>query len=345
MPSAEHEFLVLQLDRSLKMIEGSALFGVVEAERKKFDYGCILQRDMSRPLVAQVLWSHQGGIDKDLRTLLHDPEALLKVYLVRSTTSHRMRIDEVIQSYRIDPSLRPKLAGLKLLPIPDNFDADDQKQQEWMAMYVAKKLIDDILFGVLFGRLNEWEFGVFVDHNGPLGLKLAILDEISTSGLESMPRFKEKISYKTDGPIREAIAMLSAAGFVRRLPQSVVCLPTVKGRLMLDLTKRLLFERDRRAGWTPETLQILETLGIFDPPLPMSQAVRPSVGVESLLTHSDFCSTQFGRDLLADVDLAAPCFYSSFERQLLLDSLNGMPGITEAVFDEPEFLFFPRGQQ
>lgn len=341
MPSPEHEFLIAQVDESLRNFSATSLIGVAEAERKKFDYGCILQRDMSRPLVAQVLWSHTEGIEKDLRTLLHDSEALIKLYLVRSTTSHLMRIDEVIRSYSNDSSLRSKLTGLRLIPVPDSFDADSHMQQDWMAGYVNEKLSSDLLFGILFGQLNQREFEVFVDHGGPLGLKLAVLDEIAAYGLTHMPTFKERIGYKTDGPIRETIGMLSAAGFVQRLPRTNICLPTVKGRTMLDLTRRLMFELDAGDGWAPETLRILQKLGISQLDFPIAPSLEPKANVEMLLMHWLACKQDFGRDLLADSFPTAQHFYSNFDWRAFLERIDGVPGITGNIFDEPEFLFFP----
>src|SRR5215475_13999794 len=65
------------LDAVLHRIARTRLIGVSEAERRKFDYSAVLLRDFSRPLVSQVLWSHVEGVEKDVRTLLHDREALI----------------------------------------------------------------------------------------------------------------------------------------------------------------------------------------------------------------------------------------------------------------------------
>ena len=66
----EHEFIAKCTDEVLSRFSDIRLIGVTESERRMFDYSCVLTRDCSRPLVAQLLWSHQEGIDKDLRTLL-----------------------------------------------------------------------------------------------------------------------------------------------------------------------------------------------------------------------------------------------------------------------------------
>lgn len=344
MPSPEHEFLVGQLDATLQRFSKTCLYGVAEAERKKFDYGCLLERDLSRPLVAQVLWSHPEGIDKDLRTLLHDPEAKLKIYLTRSSTKHLMRIDEVVQSYRIDPQLSRKLVGLRTVPIPESFDADSEDQRNWIAQFLATKLRDDLLFGTIFGHLTASDFHNFADHGGPIGLKVAILDLISAQGLISNSEFKSVIGYGTSGPIREAIAMLNAAGLIRRLPRAVCCMPTVKGRLLMDLLRRLSYEWQYLHQWMPETVAVLSALKFENPAFPPS--VTPQIAlhdpIADLLLHCRLSKQSFGRDPLDGVDLTAPRFYRDFEYKLLMDRISLFPDANEAMFDEPESVFFPR---
>src|SRR5438128_1856401 len=94
--SPEHEFISSQLDEELIRFAATGLLGVQEADRRRFDYACRVDRDCRRTLAAQVLWRHDEGLDKDLRTLLHDSEARLKVYLFRDSTRARCRIDEIL---------------------------------------------------------------------------------------------------------------------------------------------------------------------------------------------------------------------------------------------------------
>jgi hypothetical protein len=47
MPSAEHQFLVAELNNVLRRYARTGLLGISEAERKKFDYACILLGDVS----------------------------------------------------------------------------------------------------------------------------------------------------------------------------------------------------------------------------------------------------------------------------------------------------------
>src|SRR5258708_6483712 len=98
--SPEHQFITQSLDKSLSRFSNTKLLGIREAQRRTFDYGSILLRDFSRPLVSQVLWSHQEGLEKDIRTLLFDSGSSLKLYFVRDTVKNRARIDEVLKSYK-----------------------------------------------------------------------------------------------------------------------------------------------------------------------------------------------------------------------------------------------------
>src|SRR5205823_9826714 len=98
--SPEHKFISESLDRALKKYSETRLLGLKETERRTFDYGCIILRDASRPLVSQVLWSHEEGIEKDLHTLLFDGGASLKLYFVRDRTRSRVKIDEGLGAYR-----------------------------------------------------------------------------------------------------------------------------------------------------------------------------------------------------------------------------------------------------
>ena len=60
--SPEHQFISKSLDRVLQEFSSTRLLGLAEADRRTFDYGCLLLRDFSRPLVSQVLWSHSKGM-------------------------------------------------------------------------------------------------------------------------------------------------------------------------------------------------------------------------------------------------------------------------------------------
>src|SRR4051812_6683296 len=121
--SPEHTFLAKCVGDTIAKVAQVPLFGIEESERRTFDYGCILQRDLSRPLVAQVLWGHYEGIEKDIRTLVHDHESKLKLYLVKDETKVRAKIEEIAQSYKSSPTTAELMRGLRLFFLPPDFDA------------------------------------------------------------------------------------------------------------------------------------------------------------------------------------------------------------------------------
>ena len=316
--SAEHQFISQTFERVVDRLSGVRLFGVSEAERRTFDYACVLHRDFSRPLVSQVLWKNVRGIDKDLRTLLHDKEAIVKLYFVADTVPTRVRLDEILSSYRSADATKSLLRGLKIVFVPSEFNADKEANRAWMKNYLEDCVSKDLFLRTLFGHLTQFQYSVFVDHGGPLGLKYAILHEISENGLYHTPSFKERLGYKTDSPIREAITMLSALGLIHRINNSVCCVPTIKGRFVLDLARLVMFEATTRSVWSDETAIVLQILGV--PTMPECQVPTlpdrkiPANKVARDLLAINACSERYGRRLLsAEIDEASPKFHSTFD--------------------------------
>jgi len=315
MATPEHQFIAESFDQCLQDFSATALIGMTESQRRTFDYSCILKRDLSRPLVAQVLWAHSEGLEKDMRTLLHDSDAVLKVLFVKDSANTRTRLDEIIQSYRSKDVLRPLLQGLRPIFLPPDFDADKDREQQWMNRYIAEKVADDILFNVVFGRFTMSDFLAFSHHGGIFGLKYAILHEITTNGLGHMPTFKKRLGYSTTGSIREALIMLSVTGLSDKIPGSNIHGASIKGRLMLDLTRRLLYEWGTCNSWTDELKVLFSCLGV---PLPEFASDLDSLPQATLLAnpiwlnlyHAMYCEQTFGRSLLADVDMEQPRFYT-----------------------------------
>jgi len=345
MASPEHQAIAETINEVLEDLAGSALVGVFEGQRRTFDYGCLLSRDLERPLVAQVLWQHGHGLEKDIRTLLFDSEALIKLYIVRDSTRVRATLDDVIASYRPDSDTRPKLTGLKLIFVPPDFDADRGQDRIWLRSFLGLSFSQDIAFGIAFGGFTKHALNVFMDHGGPIGLKYAVLHEIAENGLIHTPTFKDRLGYKTDGPIREAITMLNAAGFVRRMSGGVLCFPTIRGRFLLDLTRRLLVDVHNARGWSIQTTRLLECLGIVLPEFPVdgisSESIQPSDKFAGNLLHATFCKDHFGRDLLADIDLRKPVLYSQFLIEHFIKEAGIARGFSADFFSEPEYLFNP----
>ena len=76
-----------------------------------------------------MLWQHEHGLEKDIRTLLFDSEALIKLCIVRDSARIRATLDDVLSSYRCTPDGRQKLIGLKLVFVPPDFDADKEEDR------------------------------------------------------------------------------------------------------------------------------------------------------------------------------------------------------------------------
>jgi hypothetical protein len=295
------------------LVSETRLIGLREAQRRVFDYGCILLRDFSRPLVAQVLWSHQEGIEKDIRTLLFDGRASLKLYFVRDNVRNLARIDEILQAYRQQASTIPLLRGLRIFRVPEGFSADTEAHQKWMTIFLRKCMISDLLFAVVFGKLNPFDVTTFSDHGGAVGLKYAVLQTVTTEGLYHTPTFEKKVGSK-GSPLREALTMLSATGLIGRVAGSVMRVPTLKGRFLLDLSRRIMFEHNHLGDWSDELRLIVQHLKIEMPAwgVQIDHTNARNNTVHDLIYAMICCKSQFGNDVMSDVDRDHPRFFSEF---------------------------------
>lgn len=309
--------------------------GLSEAERRKFDYGCIILRDVSRPLVSQVLWSHEEGLEKDIRTLIFEGGAALKLYFVRDRIKNRAKIDEVIQSYRQNPSTANLLRGLKIIPVPEDFDADLIKHQNWMNRYILDSISSDLLFAVVFGKLSASDVRTFGLHGGPVGLKMAALHVISTVGFEHGPTLEKAVGAK-GSPLREAIAMLTGLGLIAAPTFSVQRVPTIKGRFLIDLARLLTFERETLSDWSDETKLILNYLKL-DPASGWQESANSLLNrdfVNDALTGVEYAYRQFGVDVMEGVNRKSPQFHSKFEADGFLSS--NFIGTSPELWSDPD---------
>lgn len=343
MATAEHEALVEALDRALTRMSKTKLLGVKESERRMFDYSCLTDRDFERPLVAQVVWNHEAGLEKDLRTLVYDSGSLLKVLVVRDGARIRARFDEIIGAYQQVAELRRRLLGLKVIFVPRDFNADDATQRIWLETYLARILGTDVGFGIVFGGLTRSVFSTFCNYNGPFGLKYAVLDEIVRNGLTHMPRFKSRLGYKTDSTIRQVLIMLDACGFVRNVEQTNVYFATIRGRFVLDFTRRLLLDVTTASTWSDQTLYLFSALHMSAVTFPSRDPeVALSTGnlIHRNLIHAFEVEYQFGRDLLSGVDRADPHLYSTYDLSHLITEMAGWRDFRPEIVADEESLFF-----
>ncbi|WP_105634819.1 hypothetical protein [Cronobacter dublinensis] len=328
--SPEHQFIAEAIDSVLSRYATTKLLGVLEAGRKKFDYSCVLERDFHRVLSSQVLWSHTEGIHKDLMTLLHEEESYLKVYFAKDTTKHRMRIDEVISEYKKNSQTRALLKGLRIIYLPSEFDADKLSEQKLMSGLMSHLVCKDLLFGTVFGRLSSFDIRVFANHGGPLGLKYAVLDEITENGLIHNPTFKERLGYSTTSTIREVTTMLSALGLVKRLDNSVILLPTLKGRMLLDLARKLVVDNSSDETASGE-FEIIKSL-LF--PIGSSGQFNYLKEIKESALYS---ANNFGRKLTVSAQSEGTKFYKTFNWDDWHEQLQMMPELKDKLFTEPDF--------
>jgi hypothetical protein len=125
----EHTFLSHKFLEILQAFSKLRLYGYTEADRKKFDFACVLQRDWERPLIGQTLWKHTEGIAKDIRTMLAESNADIWAYVARDNVKNRAILHEVVQDFR-QSKYRDQLFKLKVLWIPQDFDADSDAARE-----------------------------------------------------------------------------------------------------------------------------------------------------------------------------------------------------------------------
>jgi len=229
----------------LKAFSTTGLLGVTEAERRKFDYACRPRRDFLQPLVSQVCWGNVGGISKDLQLLLLDSDAPIKLYLVPDSQPARLKLDEALRSYHDRSETRSLLRGFRYLPVPSGFDADKEAARTWMAAELKRLMCADLLFGVLFGQLAKSDVRSFAEHGGPVGLKFAMLHQVSTVPTDSVGDLGQALGTKSKSAMREGLIMLTATGLLYQQPRAQPWFPTVKGRFLLDLIRRMIWEAEK----------------------------------------------------------------------------------------------------
>ncbi|MGW0504797.1 helix-turn-helix domain-containing protein [Micromonospora sp. NPDC003241] len=283
--SAEHQFLSQCATEVLSKLSHTNLYAYVEAERRKFDFACELLRDWSRPLVGQTLWNHVEGVDKDIRTMLLDAEAEICVYVARDTMKAHRLLSEAMSDYRAGGgSIQPH--RLRVIWIPQDFDADDENQRTMIAEMLAERVGRDILLNVVLGNLTSEDVRFFVRSSGLPGASLAVLHLIST-----MPEPHARLRDISDllgvsqGAVRERLLRLLGCGLLSQFGGGAsLASATLKGRVFLDLCGELW--RQSSAGHlTAEMLQILHLLDMRYAPSAILQSARSLHLAGPLLTE------------------------------------------------------------
>lgn len=96
-------------------------------------------------------------------------------------------------------------------------------------------------------------------------------------------------------------------------------------------------------------MNLFKSLAVAAPEVPTNEdllAIRkPTDWFRVNLQHAMFCASQFGRNLLADVDICSPVLHSEFTIEHFVTEMAKARGFSAEFFSEPEYLFLPNIEQ
>ncbi|WP_157090985.1 hypothetical protein [Nocardiopsis listeri] len=271
MPSPEHEFLTWAALDAISNASKSQLFKYCEAGRKKFDFACDITRVWSKAISGQTIWKHdRDGIDKDLRTLLSDPDSSANVYVARDSMKTRARLSEVVSDYRNSP-MRDRLARLRVFWIPEDFDADNEVARLQVKGILDEEIRRDLLMHVALGGLNS-EDVLNVTLSRRFGMPIWMLAYLASNPVGNYTRWKKDTDFSV-AILKEEALRLELSGMVDRAGgfnshewdfagwPSIYRL-TEKGKAMLDIASRLHDQMQNEFFRNKEFEHICRLLGI-----------------------------------------------------------------------------------
>jgi hypothetical protein len=192
--------------------------------------------------------------------MLLDSEAEICAYVARDTVKARRLLSEVMRDFRSGKiSVEPH--RLRVFWIPQDFDADDEGQREFIAGHLSDSVTRDILMNIVFGNLTGEDIRFFIKTSGTPGLQLAVLHEISTTpGRYLSNKDLAEALGVSSGSIRERLLRLLGCGFLSQTGGGAFFAhATAKGRLFLDFCGELLHQTTTGEP-SPELRQILRLL-------------------------------------------------------------------------------------
>lgn len=210
--SPEHQFLSSEFLRVIKELSGSRLFTYQESARKKFDFSCLIAENWRYALDGQTLWKHSEGIDKDIRTLIVSSRSQIAAYVARDTFRNRAALYEATEDFR-SSGHGDTLQRLKIFWIPADFDADNKFARTTIGRHLQEQVVNDILFNVVFGHLNADRVRSIILSSGMMGLIIAVLYMIGTSGFFNYSDLRDKLEASA-GTLRNRVQSLQMAGLL-----------------------------------------------------------------------------------------------------------------------------------
>jgi hypothetical protein len=281
--SKEHSWLSHCFLEILETFSRLNLYSFTEAERKKFDFACLLQRDFIRPLVGQTLWKHTEGIDKDIRTLITASDSEIWAYVARDNIRNRNLFYEVIRDFQQTEHNRD-LFKLKLFWIPENFEVGSVQSEKVVSFYLRDQIVNDVLMNVVFGNLTGSDIRFFLNELGIPGLHLALLYDIANYGFRNYADVSKRLSISSS-TLRARYQVILGSGFIYEpySPEKAGygALVSLKGRVFLKLIEQV-YQQYCEKQIAPELEFLLRKLDIepnlVDPiPSLNSRAAMPLV--------------------------------------------------------------------
>jgi len=210
--SVEHKFLSDLLLEIVNKFSASDLYSYRESDRKKFDYSCNLKENWDYSLDGQTLWKHTEGVDKDVRTLVVTSNAQIRAYIARDTVKNRSVFFEASRDFK-SAGHASALNRLKIFWVPYDFDADNDSSRQVVMHELTSKVVNDILFNVIFGRLTPGGVRAILVGSGMTGLETAVLHHIGTQGFVNFSDLRKRFQVSPN-TLRERVSRLQRSRFL-----------------------------------------------------------------------------------------------------------------------------------
>ncbi len=265
--SLEHKWLGQNFLNTLTRFSSTGLYTIREAERKKFDFACLMASDYERSLVGQTLWGHAEGVDKDLRTLVSASESAVWAYVLPDSMRVRTLVYGVVRDLQ-QSKYGADLFRLKLFWVPADFEAGTPTQEEVVRKILQESIVDDVLMNVVFGRLSAEDVRVFLKDYGIPGLNMAVLLQVASDGFHGFAKLGDDLRM-SPSTLRPRYPAVLGSGFIFE-PSSpdkagASALVSQKGRVFIRLCARLYLEY-RDGKHSPEIQFLMKKLGLVRPP-------------------------------------------------------------------------------